>query len=193
MTDRGLHYAFGASILVHGLVLGLGGGLPMPQPDAPHLLEARLIPKAPPEVLQERKTEVPHLAPPVHIAPGSHMAIDAATRESLGEWLGECERNGSRDADVRVDAFGRVCEVAANLLPATGETVADATDRAAIRLGIEAIGGAATRWCGEVWFVGWGGSGKDSWDAEWNQVVGGGVDAGAVGRGVGAGPSGGGG
>jgi len=26
---------------------------------------------------------LPHLAPPVHIAPGSHMAIDAATRESL--------------------------------------------------------------------------------------------------------------
>ncbi|HQE39762.1 MAG TPA: TonB family protein [Zoogloea sp.] len=70
MTDRGLHYALGASILVHGLVLGLGGGLPVPQPEAPHLLEARLIPKAPPEVLQERKTEVPHLAPPVpHAAP----------------------------------------------------------------------------------------------------------------------------
>jgi DNA mismatch repair protein MutS len=26
---------------------------------------------------------LPHLSPPVHIAPGSHMAIDAATRESL--------------------------------------------------------------------------------------------------------------
>ncbi|MPT48884.1 MAG: DNA mismatch repair protein MutS [Sphingobium sp.] len=29
------------------------------------------------------KGTLPHLAPPVHIAPGSHMAIDAATRESL--------------------------------------------------------------------------------------------------------------
>ncbi len=27
--------------------------------------------------------KLPHLAPPVHIAPGTHMAIDAATRESL--------------------------------------------------------------------------------------------------------------
>lgn len=29
------------------------------------------------------KGTLPHLSPPVHIAPGSHMAIDAATRESL--------------------------------------------------------------------------------------------------------------
>ena len=43
MSDRGLLYAIGASILAHGLVLGLGGGLRVPAPDVPRLLEARLV------------------------------------------------------------------------------------------------------------------------------------------------------
>lgn len=46
--------------------------------------------------------------------------------------------DGSRDADVRVDAFGRICEVAPNLTPAAGETVADATGRLVIPGGVDA-------------------------------------------------------
>lgn len=49
MRDRVLLYAIGASILAHGFVLGLGGGLRAPAPDAPRLLEARLVRESVPE------------------------------------------------------------------------------------------------------------------------------------------------
>lgn len=75
MSDRGLLYAIGASILAHGLVLGLGGGLSAPAPDAPRLLEARLVR----EIVPERRAEPPrHEAHPVRVeppAPAEHARV----------------------------------------------------------------------------------------------------------------------
>lgn len=59
MTDRGLLYAMGASILAHGLLLGFGGARHVPVPAAPPLLEARLAQEA----LPEKKSEPPRVAP----------------------------------------------------------------------------------------------------------------------------------
>jgi len=75
MSDRGLLYAIGASILAHGLVLGLGGGLRVPAPDVPRLLEARLVR----EVVPEKKVEVPrpeaHPARAEPPAPARHASV----------------------------------------------------------------------------------------------------------------------
>lgn len=61
MTDKGLSYAIGASILAHGLVIGFGATGHAPAQEAPRLLEARLIR----EVIPEKKIEVPRAeAPP---------------------------------------------------------------------------------------------------------------------------------
>lgn len=57
----------------------------------------------------------PHLAPPVHIAPGSHMAIDAATRESL-EIV--CTMNGSRAGSLLHSIDRTVTGAGARLLAA---------------------------------------------------------------------------
>lgn len=48
MMDRGLFNAVGISLLVHGLVLGLGGGAHSRVVEAPRLIEARLAPEPPP-------------------------------------------------------------------------------------------------------------------------------------------------
>jgi len=75
MSDRGLLYAIGASILAHGLVLGLGGGLSAPAPDAPRVLEARLVR----EIVPERSAEAPRPeAHPVRVeppAPAEHARV----------------------------------------------------------------------------------------------------------------------
>jgi len=75
MSDRGLLYAIGASILAHGLVLGLGGGLSAPARDAPRVLEARLVR----EIVPERRAEAPRPeAHPVRVeppAPAEHARV----------------------------------------------------------------------------------------------------------------------
>lgn len=75
MSDRGLLYAIGASILAHGLMLGLGSGLRAPTPDAPRLLEARLVR----EVVPEKKVEAPrpeaHPARAEPPAPARHASV----------------------------------------------------------------------------------------------------------------------
>ena len=58
---------------------------------------------------------LPHLAPPVHIAPGSHMAIDAATRESL-EIV--CTMSGSRAGSLLHSIDRTVTGAGARLLAA---------------------------------------------------------------------------
>lgn len=77
MSDRGLLYAIGASILAHGLVLGLGSGLRAPTPDAPRLLEARLVR----EIVPEKKVEAPrpeaHPARAAPPAPVPHASVRA--------------------------------------------------------------------------------------------------------------------
>lgn len=74
MSDRGLLYAIGASILAHGLVLSLGGGLSVPAPDAPRLLEARLVREIVPEPKAEAHRPEAH---PVRAEPPTpaHHAI----------------------------------------------------------------------------------------------------------------------
>ncbi|MDQ4419924.1 DNA mismatch repair protein MutS [Sphingobium sp. DEHP117] len=58
---------------------------------------------------------LPHLAPPIHIAPGSHMAIDAATRESL-EIV--CTMSGSRAGSLLHSIDRTVTGAGARLLAA---------------------------------------------------------------------------
>lgn len=79
MTDRGLlSYAIGASILVHGLLLGFGAISPAPVREVPRLLEARLVP----EVLPEKKTEPPRVEapPPRHAMPELPPPVNAPAR-----------------------------------------------------------------------------------------------------------------
>ncbi len=75
MSDRGLLYAIGASILAHGLVLGLGGGLRVRAPDVPRPPEARLVR----EVVPEKKVEAPrpeaHPARAEPPAPARHASV----------------------------------------------------------------------------------------------------------------------
>ncbi len=60
MKDKGLLYAVGASIVAHGLVMALGGGLPAPA-SAPQLIEARLLP--------QQLSEAPVVAAPAQTQP----------------------------------------------------------------------------------------------------------------------------
>lgn len=74
ISDRGLMLAVGASLCVHALVLGLGGGLKSPVTEAPRLLEARLIREVPPEKIPEK----PHVEPPPP-QPRPHKTVPAET------------------------------------------------------------------------------------------------------------------
>ncbi len=60
ISDRGLVMAVGASLCVHALALGMGGGLKSSVTAPPRLLEARLVQ----EVLPEKTPEKPHVEPP---------------------------------------------------------------------------------------------------------------------------------
>lgn len=64
MTDKGLIYAIGASLLVHGLALRFGGEAPAPASEPPRVLEARLLPE---EVVPAKRI-APLPARPVHPA-----------------------------------------------------------------------------------------------------------------------------
>ena len=72
ISDRSLTLAVGASLCVHALALGLGGGMRTPAIEAPRLLEARLVQEAPPERVPER----PRVEPPPQ-QPKPHKATPA--------------------------------------------------------------------------------------------------------------------
>jgi protein TonB len=72
ISDRSLTLAVGASLCVHALALGLGGGMRAPAIEAPRLLEARLVQEAPPERVPER----PRVEPPPQ-QPKPHKATPA--------------------------------------------------------------------------------------------------------------------
>lgn len=78
MTDKGLLYAIGASILVHGLAIGFGATGHAPVQAMPRLLEARLVR----EVVPEKKTEAPRseAPPPRHVEPESRLPAKAPAR-----------------------------------------------------------------------------------------------------------------
>lgn len=79
MRDKGLLCAVGASIVAHGLVLTLGGGLPRPAL-APRPIEARLLPREPAEAPAEsRPAHAPQ--PALHrVSPESPRQVKAPPR-----------------------------------------------------------------------------------------------------------------
>ena len=79
MKDKGLLFAVGASIVAHGLVLALGGGLPRPAP-VPRPIEARLQPREPAEVPAESRPA--HAPPPAlqRVSPESPRQVKAPPR-----------------------------------------------------------------------------------------------------------------
>lgn len=77
MTDKGLSYAIGASVLLHGLAIGFGATGKVPAQEAPRLLEARLVR----EVIPEKRPEAPRVeAPPRHVKPTSPRPMKAPER-----------------------------------------------------------------------------------------------------------------
>ncbi len=74
ISDRGLVMAVGASLCVHALALGMGGGLKSSVTEPPRLLEARLVQ----EVLPEKTPEKPHVEPPPP-QPRPHKSTPAET------------------------------------------------------------------------------------------------------------------
>lgn len=63
MKDKGLFCAVGASLVAHGLILALGGGVTTPE-SAPRLIEARLLPRPLPEArVVAQPAQPPHPAP----------------------------------------------------------------------------------------------------------------------------------
>jgi periplasmic protein TonB len=77
MTDKGLSYAIGASILLHGLAIGLGATGKVPAQETPRLLEARLVR----EVIPEKKPEMPRVeSPPRHVMPEPPRPLKAPVR-----------------------------------------------------------------------------------------------------------------
>lgn len=78
MTDKGLSYAIGASILAHGLVIGFGASGHTPVHEAPRLLEARLVR----EVVPEKKAEAPRAeaSPPRHAIPPPPRPVKSPAR-----------------------------------------------------------------------------------------------------------------
>lgn len=77
MTDRGVLGAVAASVLLHGLALGVGGFSPGGVQAPPRLLEARLLPEVPPEkpaVSAPAEPLAPPHAKPEASRPVSHRA-----------------------------------------------------------------------------------------------------------------------
>ena len=74
ISDRGLVMAVGASLCVHALALGMGGGLKSSVTEPPRLLEARLVQEA----LPEKTLEKPHVEPPPP-QPRPHKSTPAET------------------------------------------------------------------------------------------------------------------
>ena len=83
MKEKGLLCAIGTSIVVHGLVLTLGSGLPTPA-SAPRLIEARLLPRQLPEapvVAEPAQAQPPAPHPVLHpVSPEQHRPTKVPPR-----------------------------------------------------------------------------------------------------------------
>lgn len=82
MKDKALLWAVGASLVAHGLILALGGGLPKPAL-APRLIEARLAPPPLPEAPVVARPAHPQPPAPRRVSPEPLHPARVPTRSEV--------------------------------------------------------------------------------------------------------------